>query len=149
MSVEELFASLRGRGADVTVRGGELVVKGSLTPEEHEFAKANVEAIVALLQPPTPPTTEPAEVRIQRDLGRLVQLQSLHEDARRAAKEAPLPAVRVVRFRLGERYLHLEQLTARDVESLRRTGHITDEEVSRWLAIQEKQTTKPRAGSIF
>lgn len=149
MSIEELFASLRARGADVVVRGGELVVKGSITAEELAFATANVEALVALLQPSAQPTPEPMEVRIKRDLNRLVLLQQQYEDARRAAKEAPLPAVRRVRFRLGERYLHLEQLTARDVESLRRTGHITDEEVSRWLALQEKQTTKPKAGAIF
>lgn len=152
MTPEELLATLRARGASVAIDGGFLVVKPEslITPEELEFAAANSDALVSLLRAQSAAPAEPPEVRIKLDLNRLVELQQLHEDAKRAADAAPRPPVRRVLFRLRDRYLSLEQLTARDVQSLRNSGHITDEEVSRWLALQDKQDTgRLPARSVF
>jgi hypothetical protein len=151
MTPEELLASLNKRGASVRIDGGYLVVKPEslITPEELEFAAANADAIVSLLRAPVPAEPELPEARIKLDLNRLVLLQQVAEDARRQEDQTIRPPVRRVTFRVGDRYLRLEQLTARDVQSLRDTGHITDEEVSRWLSLQDKTSAKRSSISIF
>jgi hypothetical protein len=150
--VEEFLVTLRTRGAEVVIQGGELVMRPAslVTAEDHAFAAANIEAIVEVLRAPSVKLAAPEEVRIQLDLDNAVLRERAAEAERLERANTPTPTKRYSLYRVGQfgSYVPLHQLTAAQVQRLRTSGHITDEATREWLALQDKTTNRKKAGVL-
>jgi hypothetical protein len=143
---DELLVVLKARGAKLTDTGASLNIDppSLVTPDELAFIQANAEAIADLLRVRDKAGKANEPLSIELDIDAAVTRQ--REAAEAALLSRMPPPQKVTRYRnVDGIYVPLHQLTAEDVQRLRRRGSLTDEEAKQWLS----RHNKPLGGSIF